>query len=188
MIEGKIVSRIKGGLTVDIGIPAFLPGSQVDIRPIRNLEKLIGNTLSFKIIKLNRRRGNVVLSRRILLEKERDALRQKTLETLEEGKIVEGVVKNITDYGAFVEIEHGVEGLLHISEMTWSKRVKHPSKIVSQNQEIEAVVLDIDTQSRKISLGLKQLYPNPWEALAKKYPLGSKIKVTYETLQTLVFL
>jgi len=131
VIEGKIVSRIKGGLTVDIGVQAFLPGSQIDIRPIRNLEKLIGSTFKFKIIKLNRRRGNVVLSRRILLEKERESLRQKTLENLAEGQLVEGVVKNITDYGAFVELEPGVEGLIHVSEMFWTREIKHPSRILA---------------------------------------------------------
>ena len=132
VIEGKIISRIKGGLTVDIGVMAFLPGSQVDIRPIRNLEKFIGSTYKFKIIKLNRRRGNVVLSRRILLEKERESIRQKTLGVLEEGQIVEGVVKNITDYGAFVDLG-GIDGLLHITDMSWG-RINHPSDVISAGQ------------------------------------------------------
>jgi len=261
VIQGKIVSRIKGGLTVDIGVQAFLPGSQIDIRPIRNLERLIGSTFKFKIIKLNRRRGNVVLSRRILLERERETQRHKTLETLEEGKIVEGVVKTITDYGAFIDLggidgllhitdiswgrinhpaevltvgskirvkilqferEHqrvslglkqtlpdpwenlalkfspgtrvkgkvtsitdygafvqlleGVEGLVHVSEMSWTKRVRHPSKILSVGDEVEVMVLDLDPAQKRISLGLKQTTPNPWDTIAESYPVGTKIQ------------
>ena len=258
VVEGKVCERIKGGLSVDIGVKAFLPGSQVDLRPIRNLEALIGQTIRTKIIKLNRRRGNIVLSRRVILEAEREAARQQTLQNLEEGKTVKGVVKNITDYGvfidlggidgllhitdiswgrvnhpselfqlgdeievvvlqynredekvslglkqksvdpwemveqkypvggrvngrvvsitdygAFVELETGVEGLVHISEMSWTKRVKHPSKIVSLNDTVEAIVLDMDKQNRRISLGLKQIKQNPWAVVAEKYPQGS---------------
>jgi small subunit ribosomal protein S1 len=174
VIEGKIVSRIKGGLTVDIGVMAFLPGSQVDIRPIRNLEKLIGNTLRFKIIKLNRRRGNVVLSRRILLEKERESLRHKTLEILEEGKILEGVVKNITDYGAFVDLG-GIDGLMHITDMSWG-RINHPSDIMTVGQKIKVKVLQFDREHQRLSLGLKQTTPDPWENIAAKFSVGSRIK------------
>jgi small subunit ribosomal protein S1 len=258
VVEGKVCERIKGGLSVDIGVKAFLPGSQVDLRPIRNLETLIGETIRTKIIKLNRRRGNIVLSRRAILEEEREAARQETLKNLEEGKVVTGIVKNITDYGvfidlggidgllhitdiswgrvnhpselfqigdeievvvlqynreeekvslglkqktedpwetaeekypvgsrvngkvvsitdygAFVELEVGVEGLVHISEMSWTKRVKHPSKIVSLNDTVEAIVLDLDKDNRRISLGLKQIEPNPWAVVAEKYPSGS---------------
>jgi len=258
VVEGKVCERIKGGLSVDIGVKAFLPGSQVDLRPIRNLEALIGQTIRTKIIKLNRRRGNIVLSRRVILEAEREAARQQTLQNLEEGKTVKGVVKNITDYGvfidlggidgllhitdiswgrvnhpselfqlgdeievvvlqynredekvslglkqksvdpwemveqkypvggrvngrvvsitdygAFVELETGVEGLVHISEMSWTKRVEHPSKIVSLNDTVEAIVLDMDKQNRRISLGLKQIKQNPWAVVAEKYPQGS---------------
>jgi small subunit ribosomal protein S1 len=173
-IEGKIVSRIKGGLTVDIGVPAFLPGSQVDIRPIRNLDKLIGSSFRFKIIKLNRRRGNVVLSRRILLEKEREMLRQRTLETLEEGKIVEGVVKNITDYGAFVDLG-GIDGLLHITDLSWG-RISKPSDILSVGQKIKVKVLQFDRENQRVSLGLKQTSPDPWEKVPERYPVGSKVK------------
>jgi small subunit ribosomal protein S1 len=173
-IEGKIVSRIKGGLTVDIGVPAFLPGSQVDIRPIRNLDKLIGSSFRFKIIKLNRRRGNVVLSRRILLEKEREMLRQRTLETLEEGKIVEGVVKNITDYGAFVDLG-GLDGLLHITDLSWG-RISKPSDILSVGQKIKVKVLQFDRENQRVSLGLKQTSPDPWEKVPERYPVGSKVK------------
>ena len=174
VIEGKITARIKGGLSVDIGVLAFLPGSQVDIRPIRNLEKLIGTTCKFKIIKLNRRRGNVVLSRRILLEKEREALRGKTLEHLEEGKIVEGVVKNITDYGAFVDLG-GIDGLMHITDMSWG-RINHPSDIIKVGQTIKVKVLQFDRDNQRLSLGLKQTIPDPWEHVGEKFPQGSRVK------------
>ena len=174
VIEGKITARIKGGLSVDIGVLAFLPGSQVDIRPIRNLEKLIGTTCKFKIIKLNRRRGNVVLSRRILLEKEREALRGKTLEHLEEGKIVEGVVKNITDYGAFVDLG-GIDGLMHITDMSWG-RINHPSDIIKVGQAIKVKVLQFDKDNQRLSLGLKQTIPDPWEHVGEKFPQGSRVK------------
>jgi small subunit ribosomal protein S1 len=174
VIEGKIVSRIKGGLTVDIGIAAFLPGSQVDIRPIRNLEKLIGTTHKFKIIKLNRRRGNVVLSRRILLEKEREALRGKTMETLAEGQIVEGVVKNITDYGAFIDLG-GIDGLMHITDMSWG-RINHPQDVLKVGEKIKVKVLQFDRENQRLSLGLKQTLPDPWEKAAEKYPVGARVK------------
>ncbi len=174
VIEGKVLSRIKGGLTVDIGVPAFLPGSQVDIRPIRNLEKLIGNTYKFKIIKLNRRRGNVVLSRRILLEKERESLRQKTLENLEEGQIVEGVVKNITDYGAFIDLG-GIDGLMHITDMSWA-RITHPSDVLALGQRVKVKVLQFDRENQRVSLGLKQTQSDPWENITEKYPVGTRVK------------
>ena len=174
VIEGKIVSRIKGGLSVDIGVMAFLPGSQVDIRPIRNLEKLVGSTLKFKIIKLNRQRGNVVLSRRILLEKERESLRQKTLEILEEGHIVEGVVKNITDYGAFIDLG-GIDGLLHITDISWG-RINHSSDVFTLGSKIKAKVLQFDRENQRVFLGLKQTLPDPWENIAEKFPVGTRMK------------
>ena len=174
VIEGKIVSRIKGGLNVDIGVMAFLPGSQVDIRPIRNLEKLIGSTLKFKIIKLNRRRGNVVLSRRILLEKDRESLRQKTLETLAEGQIVDGVVKNITDYGAFVDLG-GIDGLMHITDISWN-RINHPSEALVLGAKIKVKVLQFDREHQRLSLGLKQTLPDPWENITEKFPAGARVK------------
>jgi small subunit ribosomal protein S1 len=263
IIEGTIAQRVKGGLSVSIrgGVKAFLPGSQVDLRPIRNLERLIGETHRFKVIKFNKKRGNIVLSRRALLEQERDDMKEKTLSKLEEGIIVEGVVKNITEYGAFVdlggidgllhitdmswgrlnhpseilkvgekiqvkvlkynpetervslgfkqtqvdpwaeaetnypiglrvtgkivsiaeygafvELAEGVEGLIHVSEMSWTKRVKHPSKMLSVGDEVECVVLDVDTQGKRISLGLKQLEPHPWESFVAKYRPGDMIK------------
>jgi small subunit ribosomal protein S1 len=262
LIEGTISQRVKGGLSVTIrgGVKAFLPGSQVDLRPIRNLDKLIGQTYSFKVIKFNKKRGNIVLSRRVLLEKERDEQKSKTLLTLEEGKVVKGVIKNITeygafvdlggidgllhitdmswgrvnhpseifqvgdevtvrvlkynpetervslglkqtqedpwshaeeafppgkkvrgkvqsitDYGAFVELEPGVEGLIHVSEMSWTKKVKHPSKLLEVGQELECQVLEVDAKSKRISLGLKQLEPDPWTLFTEKYTPGAKI-------------
>src|SRR3954465_3151641 len=262
LIEGTISQRGKGGLSVTIkgGVKAFLPGSQVDLRPIRNLDKLIGQTYQFKVIKFNKKRGNIVLSRRVLLEKERDEMKAKTLETLQEGMTVKGTIKNITeygafvdlggidgllhitdmswgrvnhpsevfnvgdevtvkvlkynaetervslglkqtqedpwnhaeeaypagkrvrgkvmsvtDYGAFVELEPGVEGLIHVSEMSWTKKVKHPSKLVEPGQEIECQVLEVDARAKRISLGLKQLEPDPWSLFTEKYRPGDKI-------------
>ncbi len=261
IVEGTIMSRVKGGLSVDIGVKAFLPGSQVDLRPVRNLDKLIGTKLAFKIIKFNKKRGNIVLSRRVLLEQDREKLRSSTLTNLREGAMLKGVVKNITDYGAFidlggidgllhitdmswgrinhpsqlfevgqeievkvlsydesrqrvslgykqlqddpwmkaaekyvpqtrtkgrvvsltdygafVELEQGVEGLIHISEMSWSKRIKHPSKVVQIGDEVEVVVLAVDLENRRISLGMKQIEPNPWELVKEKYQVGDVIR------------
>jgi small subunit ribosomal protein S1 len=260
LIEGTITQRVKGGLSVTIrgGVKAFLPGSQVDLRPVRNLDSFIAQTYQFKVIKFNKKRGNIVLSRRALLEKEREALKSATLEKLKEGEQVEGVVKNLTeygafidlggidgllhitdmswgrvnhpsemfqvgdkvkcrvlkynadtervslglkqmvedpwlnaderypfgaqvsglvvslkDYGAFIELEQGVEGLSHVSEMSWTRRIKHPSKMLNIGDKVEAVVLDIDAKNNRISLGMKQLEPNPYEQLTEKYPLGS---------------
>jgi len=266
-VRGKIISRIKGGLTVDIGVRAFLPGSQVDIRPIRNLDRLVGEEFFFKIIKFNPRRGNVVLSRRVLLEEERETKKEDTLKVLEEGSVMEGIVKNITDYGAFIDLggidgllhitdlswgrlqhpsemltvgdsiqvkvlkfdkdkervslgmkqlsedpwegvparypvnarvsgkvmsvtdygafiklEDGVEGLVHISEMTWNRKIKHPSKIVEIGDLVEAEVLSIDSENRRISLGMKQIEPNPWDIVAENYPIGSIIEGKVRTL------
>jgi small subunit ribosomal protein S1 len=260
LVTGRIIARVKGGLSVDIGVKAFLPGSQVDIRPIRNLEKFLGQDFEFKVIKFNKRRGNIVLSRRVLLEKERASLKSKTLRQLEEGRVLKGTVKNITeygafvdlggidgllhitdmswgrvnhpsemvqvgdeievkvlkfnsetervslglkqitedpwihaearyhvgdrvtgrvvsltDYGAFVELEEGIEGLIHISEMSWTRRVKHPSRMVAIGDEVETIVLDIDSKNKRISLGMKQIEPNPWTLLHERYPVGTRI-------------
>ncbi len=259
-VEGTIVARVKGGLSVDIGVKAFLPGSQVDLRPVRNLEALLGQKANFKIIKFNKRRGNIVLSRRALLETERKMMREATLATLSTDQILDGVIKNLTDYGAFIdlggidgllhitdmswgriehpgelfhvgdeikvkvlkfdqeaervslglkqiqpdpwidagmrypigmriqgkivsltdygafiELEPGIEGLVHVSEMSWTKRVKHPSKVVSIGDDVEAVVLDVDERDRKISLGMKQIEENPWTVIEEKYPVGTKV-------------
>src|SRR6187431_404890 len=263
IIEGTISQRVKGGLSVTIrgGVKAFLPGSQVDLRPVRNLDAFLGQAFKFKVIKFNKKRGNIVLSRRVLLEKERAALKESTLERLKEGQIVEGIVKNLTeygafidlggidgllhitdmswgrvthpselfqvgdhvrvkvlkfnadtervslglkqisedpwthaqtkyppgtvvrgkvvslkDYGAFIELEEGIEGLVHISEMSWTRRVKHPSKVVAVGDTVEAVVLDIDPRQNRISLGIKQLEPNPFASLKEKYPPGTVVK------------
>src|ERR1700680_1242317 len=259
-VEGIILGKVKGGLQVDIGVPAFLPGSHVEIRPARNLDRYVGQRGRFQLLKFNRSRGNVVVSRRSVLERERASLKEQTLKVLEEGVILEGTVKNITDYGAFidlggidgllhitdmswgrvghpselfkvndeidvivlkydpatervslghkqlitdpwangmarvpvgarvggkvvsltdygafVELESGVEGLIHVSEMSWSKRVKHPSKILNVGDTVEGMVLGVDPTARRISLGLKQVETNPWHDLADKYPVGSKI-------------
>jgi small subunit ribosomal protein S1 len=261
VITGRVIERVKGGLAVDIGVRAFLPGSQVDIRPVRNLDSFRGQELRMRVIKVNKKRGNIVLSRKAVLEEENAERKRDTLDTLEEGKIVMGVVKNITDYGAFVdlggldgllhitdvswgrinhpsevlnvgdevrvqvlkfdrenervslgykqlkadpwttapikypvasrirgkvvsltdygafvELEEGVEGLIHVSEMSWSKKIKHPSKILVVGQEVECAVLGIDQEAHRISLGLKQVESNPWEQLNEKYPIGSKIR------------
>src|SRR6187551_3095693 len=261
VVIGRVIERIKGGLAVDIGVRAFLPGSQIDVRPVRNLDALRGQELRMRVIKVNKKRGNIVLSRKALLEEENAEKKKHTLETLAEGKVLKGVVKNITDYGAFidlggidgllhitdmswgrvghpsalfkvndeidvvvlkydpatervslghkqlmndpwsnvierypvgarmsgkvvsltdygafVELEPGVEGLIHVSEMSWSKRVKHPSKILNVGDTVEAMVLGVDPAARRISLGLKQVESNPWHDLAEKYPVGTKIK------------
>ncbi len=176
LIEGLILGKVKGGLKVDIGVPAFLPGSHVDIRPARNLDRYIGQRARFQILKFNRARANVVVSRRTVLERERASLKEQTLRLLQEGVVLEGTVKNITDYGAFVELEKGVEGLIHVSEMTWSKRTIHPSKVVGVGDSVEVQVLGVDEANRRISLGLKQTEPNPWRALAEKHPVGSHVR------------
>ncbi|MEJ2100270.1 MAG: 30S ribosomal protein S1 [Desulfobacterales bacterium] len=260
-VKGTITNRVKGGFSVDIGVPAFLPGSQADLRPIRNLDEMVGKSFDFKILKYNRKRSNIVLSRRAILEKELDEKRAATMAAIQEGKVVEGIVKNITeygvfvdlggvdgllhitdiswgrvkhpseffsigdpitvkilnldlenervslgmkqlvedpwsaaaqkyavgsrvtgkvvsltDYGAFIELEEGIEGLIHVSEMSWTRKVRHPSKIVSVADEVEAVVLDIKPESRRISLGMKQVVPNPWDVISEKYPVGTTIE------------
>jgi len=260
-VEGVIINRVKGGFSVDIGVQAFLPGSQADLRPIRKLDEMVGKTFTFKILKYNRKRSNIVLSRRAILEEERRASRTSTLASIHDGKIVEGVIKNITeygvfvdlggvdgllhitdiswgrvkhpselfsvgdkitvkvlnldlekervslgkkqltkdpwitasekypvgsriigrvvsltDYGAFVELEEGIEGLIHVSEMSWTRKIRHPSKVVSVGEEVEAVVLDIRPENRRISLGMKQVVPNPWDVISEKYPVGTTIE------------
>ncbi|MEM7588551.1 MAG: 30S ribosomal protein S1 [Myxococcota bacterium] len=260
-VEGLVVGRVRGGLQIDVGVHAFLPASQLDVRPVRNLDEFIGQRLPFRVVKFNRKRGNVVLSRRLLLEKDRATKKRETLATLQEGAVLEGIVKNVTEYGAFVDLggidgllhvtdmswgrvqdpgnlfqvadkikvkvlsydpEHekislgvkqiegdpwenaferfpvgkrvsgkvvslteygafielapGVEGLIHISEMSWSKRVKHPSQVVQIGDDVEAVVLDVDRENRRISLGMKQASPNPWDLFIQKYPIGTVIK------------
>jgi len=261
IIEGKIESRVKGGMSVDIGVPAFLPYSQIDLRPVKDLDALIGDGFEFKILKFNRKRNNVVISRRAILEEERNKLREEMRSRLEEGQIIKGAITNITDYGlfidmggmdglchitdlswgrvshpaklykvgeelevkvlkydrekdrvslgvkqlrddpwatvvekypvaekttgkvvsitdygVFVELEEGVEGLIHVSEMTWSKKPRHPSKMVAVGDELEIMVLNIETETKRISLGMKQLQPNPWDLVTDNYPVGSVIE------------
>jgi small subunit ribosomal protein S1 len=173
-VEGTIVARVKGGLAVDIGVKAFLPGSQVDLRPVRNLESVVNQKFKFKIIKFNKRRGNIVLSRRALLETERKKLRETTLGTLAPGQIVDGVVKNLTDYGAFVDLG-GIDGLLHVTDMSWG-RVNHPSELFQVGDEIKVKVLKFDPESERVSLGLKQIQPDPWIDASMRYPIGKRVR------------
>ena len=173
-VQGKVISRIKGGMIVDIGVKAFLPGSQIDLTPVRDLDGLVGKTFNFKIIKINHRRGNVVVSRRALLEETRDKRRQSTLSTLNEGQLIEGTVKNITDYGAFLDLG-GIDGLLHITDISWG-RVGHPSDMFSIGDRVEVLVLKYDRETGRISLGVKQKSPDPWTKVESKYPEGSRVK------------
>jgi len=173
IVRGTIIARIKGGLSVDIGVKAFLPGSQVDLRPVRNLDKLLGEDFDFKVLKFNQKRGNIVLSRRVLLEIDRDEKRLKTLEILQEGALIKGYIKNITDYGVFVDLG-GVDGLLHITDMTWG-RIVHPSEMFEIGDEVDVVVLKYFPEDQKVSLGLKQKAQNPWEMVEDKFAVGTKI-------------
>lgn len=173
VIEGRVIERIKGGLTVDIGVRAFLPGSQIDLRPVRDPEKLIGQNLRMKVIKLNKRRGNIVLSRRVILEDERRKMKESTLSALKEGAMVEGIVKNITEYGAFIDLG-GIDGLLHITDMSWG-RINHPSEMLKIGDKIEVMVLKFDQENERVSLGLKQKNSDPWEAVEEKYSIGKKV-------------
>jgi len=174
VVEGVINGRVKGGLSVSLkGVKAFLPGSQVDLRPVRNLDRMIGENQKFKIIKFNKRRGNIVLSRRALLETERQSLRQKTLEILKEGLVVEGIVKNITDYGAFIDLG-GIDGLLHITDMSWG-RISHPSEVFQVGDQVRVRVLKFDPESERVSLGLKQTQPDPWVSIGDRYPIGLRL-------------
>jgi len=260
-IQGKVISKVKGGLSVDLGLPAFLPGSHIDLHPIRNLDSLVGQVMELKILKYSKRRNNIIVSRRTILEAERMKQKSKTLSLIEEGTVLKGTVKNITayglfidlggidgllhitdmswgrvahpssmyqigdeltvkvisfdrerdrvslglkqlkpdpwidaherfpvgakakgrvanltDYGAFVEIEEGVEGLIHISEMSWTKKIKHPSQVANIGDIVDAVVLDLDTKNRRVSLGMKQIKPNPWDIIGEKYPVGTIIE------------
>jgi len=172
-IEGVIVARVKGGFSVDIGVNAFLPGSQADLRPVRNLDEMVGKSFDYKILKYNRKRSNVVLSRRVILEAERESKRATTLASIEEGKVVQGTVKNITEYGVFVDLG-GVDGLLHITDISWG-RVKHPSELFTVGDEISVKILNLDLERERVSLGMKQLTPDPWSLAVEKYNVGSKV-------------
>ncbi|HTL12006.1 MAG TPA: 30S ribosomal protein S1 [Bdellovibrionota bacterium] len=174
IVEGVVIAKVKGGLTVDIGVKAFLPGSQIDTKPIKNLGEFVGQRMKFKIIKFNKKRGNIVLSRRAVIMQERELQRAETLKNLEEGMIVSGIVKNITEYGAFIDLG-GMDGLLHITDMSWG-RVKHPSELFKVGDEVKVKILKYDREKERVSLGLKQVSPNPWDDVEYKYPVGVKVK------------
>jgi small subunit ribosomal protein S1 len=174
VVVGRVIERVKGGLAVDIGVRAFLPGSQVDVRPVRNLDALKGQELRMRVIKVNKKRGNIVLSRKAVLEEENASRKRETLETLEEGKTLTGVVKNITEYGAFVDLG-GLDGLLHITDMSWG-RVNHPSEVLAVGDEVRVIVLKFDRESERVSLGMKQLKADPWTTATIKYPANARVK------------
>ncbi len=173
LIEGVIKGRVKGGMIVDVGVDAFLPGSQVDVMPVRNPDDLLNKKLDFKILKINKERRNIVLSRRELLEDRRREQKKKLLTEIQIGQIRKGMVKNITDFGAFIDL-NGMDGLLHITDMSWG-RVNHPSEVLSVGQEIEIVILDVNLEKERISLGLKQRLSNPWDGIESKYPIGTRV-------------
>jgi small subunit ribosomal protein S1 len=173
VIDGVIVGKVKGGLKVDVGVAAFLPGSHADIRPARNLDRFISQRGQFAVLKFNRARGNVVVSRRAVMERERAQLKQETLKVLEEGVILEGIVKNITDYGAFVDLG-GIDGLLHVTDMSWG-RVNKPADVVNVGDRVRVVVLKYDPERGRVSLGMKQIMPDPWASVADRYPIGARV-------------
>src|SRR3954447_2749444 len=173
IVKGTIVGRVKGGLSVDIGVKAFLPGSQVDIRPVRNLDQYIAKEFEFKVIKFNKKRGNIVLSRRVLLEKQREEQKKETLKNLKEGAVMKGQVKNLTDYGAFIDLG-GIDGLLHITDMSWG-RIGHPSEMFNVGDEVRVIVLKFDPSQERVSLGLKQIQEDPWHRADEKYPVGTRV-------------
>jgi len=173
IIEGTVVAKVKGGLSVDIGVKAFLPGSQIDLRPVRNMDVYLGKKYKFKVIKFNKKRGNIVLSRRAILETERDSLKAQAADTMKEGATVLGLVKNITDYGAFIDLG-GLDGLLHITDMSWG-RIKHPSEVINVGDEIKVKILKYDTEKERVSLGMKQLTEDPWLTVISQYPVGQKV-------------
>jgi len=173
VVIGRVIERIKGGLAVDIGVRAFLPGSQIDVRPVRNLDSLRGQELRMRVIKVNKKRGNIVLSRKALLEEENAEKKTETLAQLSEGKVLHGVVKNITDYGAFIDLG-GLDGLLHITDMSWG-RVSHPSELFKVGDEADVIVLKFDLETERVSLGYKQLAPDPWTSVVDQYPAGNRV-------------
>ncbi|MDQ3170546.1 MAG: 30S ribosomal protein S1 [Acidobacteriota bacterium] len=173
VVIGRVIERIKGGLAVDIGVRAFLPGSQIDVRPVRNLDALRGQELRMRVIKVNKKRGNIVLSRKVLLEEENAEKKKTTLDTLAEGKVLHGTVKNITDYGAFIDLG-GIDGLLHVTDMSWG-RVAHPSELFKVNDEIDVIVLKYDPANERVSLGHKQLVPDPWSNVMDRYPVSARV-------------
>lgn len=173
IVSGKIYKRVKGGLMVDVGMDAFLPGSQIDIKNPGNLDDYVGKTFDFKVIKINYERKNIVLSRRLLIEEEKKRDKGLFFEQHQEGDVLAGVVKNITDFGAFIDLD-GVDGLLHITDMSW-KRIKHPNELLSIGQDVEVKILEVDKEKERVSLGLKQKSENPWERIEDRFPIGSKV-------------
>ncbi|PCI93218.1 30S ribosomal protein S1 [Candidatus Aerophobetes bacterium] len=174
IIQGKVVRKVKGGLMVDIGMEAFLPGSQIDNKRIKNIDEYLNKSFEFKILKINIERKNIVVSRRELLEEERVSKKAELLEKIKEGDLRKGLVKNITDFGVFLDLD-GIDGLLHITDMTW-KRIKHPSEMVQLGEDLEVVILNIDHEKGRVALGLKQKEPNPWQEIEERYPTGTRIK------------
>jgi small subunit ribosomal protein S1 len=174
IVKGRVIERIKGGLAVDIGVRAFLPGSQVDVRPVRNLDALKGQELEMRVIKVNKKRGNIVLSRKVVMEEQLAGRKQETLHALEEGRVFRGVVKNLTDYGAFIDLG-GIDGLLHITDMSFG-RIQHPSELFNVGDQIEVVVLKFDRETERVSLGYKQLTPDPWDSAQERFPTGSRVR------------
>ena len=173
VVIGHVIERIKGGLAVDIGVRAFLPGSQVDVRPVRNLDSLKGQELRMRVIKVNKKRGNIVLSRKVLIEEENTEKKKDTLANLTDGKVMTGIVKNITDYGAFIDLG-GIDGLLHVTDMSWG-RAQHPSELFKVNDEVEVTVLKFDPETERVSLGYKQLHNDPWTSAPERYPVGQRV-------------
>ena len=173
VVIGRVIERIKGGLAVDIGVRAFLPGSQIDVRPVRNLDSLRGQELRMRVIKVNKKRGNIVLSRKVLIEEENAEKKKDTLANLAEGKVMQGVVKNITDYGAFIDLG-GIDGLLHVTDMSWG-RAQHPSELFKVNDDVEVIILKYDAATERVSLGYKQLHADPWSSASERYPVGQRI-------------
>ena len=174
LVEGTVLTKVKGGLSVDIGVKAFLPGSQIDNKVVKNLDKFIGQRMKFKILKFNKKRGNIVLSRKAVVAAERETLRAETLSQMQEGMVVAGTVKNITEYGAFIDLG-GMDGLLHITDMSWG-RIKHPSELFQVGDEVKVKILKYDREKERVSLGLKQVSPNPWEEAEYKFPVGKIVK------------
>jgi small subunit ribosomal protein S1 len=174
LVDGVVLSKVKGGLSVDIGVKAFLPGSQIDMKAIKNLDKFVGQKMKFKILKFNKKRGNIVLSRKAVVAQERELQRAETLQAMQEGMVVAGTVKNITEYGAFIDLG-GMDGLLHITDMSWG-RIKHPSELFNVGDELKVKILKYDREKERVSLGLKQVSPNPWEDAEYKFPVGKIVK------------
>jgi small subunit ribosomal protein S1 len=174
LIEGVVVEKVKGGLSVDIGITAFLPGSQIDVRPVKDLDKFVGQTMDFNVLKYDRKRNNVVLSRRSIVALEREAEKKDILKSIQEGNVVEGVIKNITDYGVFIDLG-GIDGLLHVTDISWG-RIAKPSENFRKGEKIHTKVLSFDAEKERVSLGLKQLMDNPWEKITERYPVGSIVE------------